>query len=136
MNHLGVRYNPSVEEGILDFDGKHALVEHIGELLLGEVLQLVIDEVLNEMVGVFQHAGHDLAVEFVRRKIWWLFCIESVLVVEIRHRVDEALVTLSRVEMTALHSLGALTFLTLVHLVVQGMVHLLFPAVAPGAVGL
>ena len=97
---------------------------------------MVVDQVLHEVVRVFQHACHDLVVEFMGRETWWLFRVERVLVVEVRHRVDEALVALSRVEVTALHSLSALALLALVHLVVQGMVHLLLPAVAPGAVGL
>lgn len=60
----------------------------------------------------------------------------SLLVEEIRHRVDKALVTLSLMIVPALHSLRTLALLAFVHLIVEWMVDLLFPSVTSGAVSL
>ena len=130
MNHLRIWYNPSVKESILQFSGEHALVEHTRQLLLCEVLQLLVDQVLDQVVRVLQDACHDLVVEFWLREIGRLLSVECLLIVGIRQRVEIALITLSGMVVPALHPLGALAFLALVYLVVQGMVHLLFPAVA------
>ena len=97
-------------------------------------MELLVDQVLNEVVRVLQDACHDLVVELLLRKIGRLLGVERLLVVGIRQRVGIALIALPWMVMPALHPLGALALLTLVHLVVQRVVHLLFPAVAPRTV--
>lgn len=136
LYHLCIRYNPLVKEGVLDLSGEHALVEGTCQLRLREVLKLLVDQEFDQVVRVFKNTSKDLAVEFMLREIWRLPRVERLLIVVIRQLVDEALVVLSGMVVPALHTLRTLALLALVYLVVEGVVDLLLPAMAPGAVGL
>ena len=87
LDHLAVRDYSFVHERLLQFDREVALLKHVRKLLLGEILQVLVDQELHEVVGVVEDAGQDLSVELLLGQISGLPCVKCLLIEEITLRV-------------------------------------------------